>query len=199
MAKDQVFFKPLAPFDHPPQFALHDGAQSGAAREGATPYQMAMVFAVGAPPVEVVVHHWTGDVRVPVLVADDPEALDRREAVRLVPLATVTSRPDNALPPRLAEMLERDGEPVSPPMLWPLRLDALFEGRLERAPADPRRATGYSNRFDFGEAFRDALRALPGGMSENQDTLTTVHVTDVGALIGGTGGFERMFVSVLAY
>jgi hypothetical protein len=83
--------------------------------------------------------------------------------------------------------------------LWPIRLDALFAGRLERAPADPRRATGYSERFDFGEAFRDALRSLPGSRAGDPDTLTTVHVTDVGALLGGVGGIERMFVSVLAY
>jgi hypothetical protein len=96
-------------------------------------------------------------------------------------------------------MLADGGEDVQTPLLWPLRMEALFEGRIELAPADPRRAIGYSASFDFGEAFRNALRALPSESPDDRNRLSVVHVTDTGALIGGDGGVNCLFVAILAY
>jgi hypothetical protein len=196
---DRVFFEPEVPFADPPRFALR-GNVCPTPTGGAVPYQVVMLFAIVPPPEEVVISYGTREERVPVLVPADVEALNRWEPVPLVRMALTSSGGLGInLPAPFLEMLEGDGEPVPPPILWPIRLGALFDGRLERAPADPRRATGYSDRFDFGEAFRDALRSLPADLQPDAETLTTVHVTEMGALVGGVGGGQRMFVSVLAY
>ena len=62
----------------------------------------------------------------------------------------------------------------------------------------PREATGYSENFSFDEAFRDAVANLPPSEPPYPDELTTVTVTNIGALFGGFVGFNKMFVSVRA-
>jgi hypothetical protein len=197
----RVHFEPDAPFADPPCFVLRQCGGEGAPLVSVVvPYQVVTLFPVGSPPDEVVLRHADGEERVPVLVAADPTALTRREPVQLVRMAAARSTDGRPrIPAAFAEMLERDGEQVRTPMLWPMRLGPLFDGRLELAQADPRRATGYSDAFDFREAFLDALRSLPPDKRGCEDRLTTIHVTETGALLGGLGGFQRMFVSVLAY
>jgi hypothetical protein len=60
----------------------------------------------------------------------------------------------------------------------------------------PGEATGYSNSFDFAEAFRDAIRQLPSRGPGIPDWLDTYEVTSIGAEIGGIAGFNRMYVRV---
>jgi hypothetical protein len=191
-----VRFEPLSPGAERPCFALRQYGEDAAG--GETPYQIAALFHVGAPPDEVSVRSTAGDQRVPVLVAADPEALGRREPVALVRVAAAR-QPFDLLPFPLAEMLEAPGEAIHPPIVWPMRLGPLFEGRLEPASANLRRATGYSDDFDFREAFLDALRNLPRDRGAHADTLTIVQVTETGALLSGGDRFRRLFVSVLAY
>src|SRR5262249_39187686 len=136
-----------------------------------TPFQIAALFHVGAPPDEVTIRSMAGDERVPVLVAADPVALGRREPVPLVHGAAARETFD-VLPSPFAEMLEAVGESIHPPIVWPMRLGPLFEGRLEPASANLRRATGYSDDFDFREAFLDALRNLPRDQGAHADELT---------------------------
>ena len=195
---ERVHFVVESPASSPPRFALcHDPGPTPPPQAVVTPYQIVTLFAVEAPPEEVVVVHHGLPRRVPVLVAADPVALDRREPVDLVRLTS--RRYVGELPAAFAELLGTDGEPVPPPIVWPMRLGPLFDGRLERAPANPRRATGYSDRFDFTEAFLDAVKSLPADTHGGIDKLTTIHVTETGALFGGMGSFQRLFVSVLAY
>ena len=63
-------------------------------------------------------------------------------------------------------------------------------------PIQSREATGYSDNFSFDEAFRDALNHLAPSEPQHPDELTTIRVTNVGALFGGFVGFNKMFVSV---
>jgi hypothetical protein len=60
----------------------------------------------------------------------------------------------------------------------------------------PAEATGYSDSFDFAEAFRDAIRQLPDRGPGIPDWLYTYEVTSIGAEIGGIAGFNRMYVRV---
>jgi hypothetical protein len=198
---DQVFFEPEALFAVPPSFALRTRpAGTGNTVADSKPYQVAMLFEVGSPPDEVIVRVDDEERRVPVLVAADREALARRETVPLVAMGAVRKRAGHSSMPAVFEDLLADiGEDVEPPLLWPIRLSPLFEGRLEPAAADPRRAIGYSETFDFTAAFLDALRSLPHDSRGSSDQLTTVHVTGAGALLGGVGGGRRLFVSILAY
>jgi hypothetical protein len=57
-------------------------------------------------------------------------------------------------------------------------------------------ATGYSDAFDFAEAFRDAISLLPDRGVDVRDWLYTYEVTSIGAEIGGIAGFNRMYVKV---
>jgi hypothetical protein len=57
-------------------------------------------------------------------------------------------------------------------------------------------ATGYSDAFDFAEAFRDAISLLPDRGVDIPDWLYTYEVTSIGAEIGGIAGFNRMYVKV---
>src|SRR5262245_55660647 len=163
-----------------------------------TPYQVAALFHAGSPPDELTIRCQPRRRRNPVLVAPAPDALGRRETVPLVQVA-VPREIGDVLPSPFLEMLEAAGERIQPPIVWPMRLGPLFEGRLEPASANLRRATGYSDDFDFREAFLDALRNLPRERRADTDALTIVHITDTGALLGGSDGFRRMFVSILAY
>jgi hypothetical protein len=194
----QVFFEPTSLFGGTPTFSLRLPSETTAG--DASPYRVAMVFELGTPSDEVIVDINGEDRHVPVLVAADGEALERRETVSLVPMSNVRQRVGRStMPAMFAELLANIGEDVQPPLVWPIRLSALFEGRLEPAAADPRRAIGYSDTFDFTAAFLDALRSLPGESRGGSDQLTTVHVTATGALLGGEGGGRRLFVSILAY
>lgn len=199
-AEEQVSFEPRALFAEVPRFALRVPAPRNAAESESTPYQMAMLFEVGSPPDEVMVEIEGEERRLPVLVAADGEALARRETVPLVRMATARQRVgQSSMPAVFAELLADFGEDVQPPLVWPIRLGSLFDGQLEPAAADPRRAIGYSDTFDFTAAFLDALRSLPSDSRGGADQLTTVHVTATGALLGGEGGGRRLFVSILAY
>lgn len=84
------------------------------------------------------------------------------------------------------------------PAAVPMRINGLHEGQFNLGRTSPREATGYSDRFSFDEAFRDAVENLPPPDHEFPDQLTTVTVTNVGALFGGIVGFNKMFVSVKA-
>jgi hypothetical protein len=57
-------------------------------------------------------------------------------------------------------------------------------------------ATGYSNAFDFGEAVREAIAALPPPAQPYQDQLSSITVVEVGAELGGIAGFQHLFVRV---
>jgi len=200
-ARDHMVFEPHSPFGDPPSFVLRlRPGGSDATSADAIPFQVAMLFAVGPPPDEVIVHSGNGEIRVPVLVAEDVEALGRREPVSLVRMATAPQdKRRRRIPAAFEELLAHRGEDVRTPLVWPIRLGPLFDGRLELAAAAPRRAIGYSEAFDFSEAFLDALRGLPPDLQGGADRLTTVHVTDTGALVGGVDGTRRLFVAILAY
>jgi hypothetical protein len=64
------------------------------------------------------------------------------------------------------------------------------------AQASPREATGYSDAFDFAEAFRDAISHLPDQGGGIPDWLSTYVVVEIGAEIGGIAGFNHMYVRV---
>jgi hypothetical protein len=193
----RVRFEQLSAGAERPCFALrqYDAADAAGAE---TPFQVAALFYVGSPPDEVTIRSQAGDERIPVLVAADPDALGRRETVPLVQMAAAREIGD-VLPSPFLELLEAAGEQIQPPIVWPMRLGPLFEGRLEPASANLRRATGYSDDFDFREAFLDALGNLPRDRRGDTDALTIVHVTDTGALLCGGEGGRRLFVSILAY
>lgn len=57
-------------------------------------------------------------------------------------------------------------------------------------------ATGYSTAFDFGEALREAIAALPPLPQAYPDQLTAITVVEVGAELGGIAGFHHLFVRV---
>ncbi len=59
-----------------------------------------------------------------------------------------------------------------------------------------REATGYSNAFDFAEAFRDAMGHLPDQGAGIPDWLSRYVVVEIGAEIGGIVGLNRMYVRV---
>lgn len=61
-------------------------------------------------------------------------------------------------------------------------------------PVGGTEAIGYSNAFDFTEAFRDAIAKIP--TMGIPDWLTTYTVLEVGAQIGGIAGFNHLFVRV---
>jgi hypothetical protein len=57
-------------------------------------------------------------------------------------------------------------------------------------------ATGYSEAYDFAEAFRDAVGRLPDRGAGIPDWLETYKVVSIGAEIGGIAGFNHMYVMV---
>jgi len=57
-------------------------------------------------------------------------------------------------------------------------------------------STGYSTMFDFSEALREAIAALPPNPHVYPDQLTAVTVLEVGAELGGIAGFHHLFVRV---
>lgn len=63
-------------------------------------------------------------------------------------------------------------------------------------PAEGSEAVGYSRKFDFTEAFQDAIAKIP--VPSIPDWLTNYSVLEIGAEIGGITGFNRMFVRVRA-
>jgi hypothetical protein len=60
----------------------------------------------------------------------------------------------------------------------------------------PSEAIGYSDAFDFAEAFRDAIGQLPDQGAGIPDWLSAYEVVSIGAEIGGIAGFNRMYVRV---
>jgi|SRR5215204_6218864 len=65
-----------------------------------------------------------------------------------------------------------------------------------RAIDQAREATGYSDTFDFAEAFRDAISHLPDQGAGIPDWLSRYVVVEIGAEIGGIVGYNRMCVRV---
>jgi hypothetical protein len=55
-------------------------------------------------------------------------------------------------------------------------------------------AVGYSTSWDFGQAFRAAVTALPQQEPETPDWLSHYEVVSVGAEIGGIAGFNHLWV-----
>lgn len=198
---DRVVFERVAGKARIPSFGLRllPTDELPAARPS-IPYQVAMLFAVGAPPPEVTVCCGSDTTRLAVLVPGAADALERRQPVPLIPLAATRALSDeDELPAPFAELLAQSGEDVRTPVLWPIRLGPLFDGRFELAEAAPRRAIGYSETFDFSEALQNALASLAPAGGEDVDRLTAVHVTETGALLGGVDGACRLFVTILAY
>jgi hypothetical protein len=64
-----------------------------------------------------------------------------------------------------------------------------------KIPIGRTEAIGYSQAFDFTEAFRDAIGKIP--IPRIPDWLATYTVLDIGAQIGGIAGFNRLYVRVL--
>ena len=64
------------------------------------------------------------------------------------------------------------------------------------AAGDTSTATGYSERFDFTEALRHAISALPPAEEPYPDQLSVITVVDVGVELGGIAGFRHLFVRV---
>lgn len=60
----------------------------------------------------------------------------------------------------------------------------------------PAEAVGYSNNWDFGEAMKDAISKLPPRGANIPDWLSTYHVVDIGAEVGGIAGWNRLSVRV---
>lgn len=59
-------------------------------------------------------------------------------------------------------------------------------------------ATGYSDRWDLQEAFRDAIRNLPPDPNPYPDKLYHFTITTIEAEIGGIAGLDRMKVIIEA-
>jgi hypothetical protein len=59
-------------------------------------------------------------------------------------------------------------------------------------------ATGYSDRWDLQEAFRDAIRNLPPDPNPYPDKLYHYTITSIEAEQGGIAGFDRMKVTIEA-
>lgn len=60
----------------------------------------------------------------------------------------------------------------------------------------PGTATGYSDKWDLGEAFKDAIANLPKDNNPFPDKLYRYTITEIGAEIGGIAGFNRMKVTI---
>jgi hypothetical protein len=57
-------------------------------------------------------------------------------------------------------------------------------------------ATGYSEAYDFAEAFRDAIGQLPDRRADIPNWLATYEVVSMGAEIGGIARLNHMYVMV---
>lgn len=57
-------------------------------------------------------------------------------------------------------------------------------------------ATGYSDKWDLGEAFKDAIANLPKDKNPFPDKLYHYTIVEIGAEIGGIAGFNRMKVII---
>jgi hypothetical protein len=84
----------------------------------------------------------------------------------------------------------------------PLALAFTQEGSTTTSPSSAltrREGTGYSTRFDFREAYEDAVRNLPPDPDPFPDKLSTVTVEAVGGMYGGIMGMMKMFVRVSSW
>ena len=66
---------------------------------------------------------------------------------------------------------------------------------LLTAPAEDE-ATGHSRKLSFDEALADAIEQLPALEPAHPDTLQTVRVVEIGALLGGIAGLHDLYVRV---
>lgn len=57
-------------------------------------------------------------------------------------------------------------------------------------------AIGRSPRLSFDEAFASAIAQLPALEPAHPDTLETVRVVEIGALLGGVCGLRELYVRV---
>ena len=69
-----------------------------------------------------------------------------------------------------------------------------FPPFADGVPGQSSEAVGYSENFDFGEAFRDAIRKIP--VPAIPDWLARYSVVETGAEIGGIAGFNHLYVRV---
>ncbi len=69
--------------------------------------------------------------------------------------------------------------------------------KLMRTKKKPK-ATGYSVRFNFAEAFKDAIANLPDSPRPKPDPGRQVVVTSIGTVIGGTRPEKGLYVTVTA-
>ena len=63
-------------------------------------------------------------------------------------------------------------------------------------PEVPATASGYSDNWDVGEAFKDAIANLPEDSNPFPDKLYHYTITEISAEIGGIAGFNRMKVTI---
>jgi len=169
----------------PPRYAVVKCRQEGAVcPRVVTPYRAVGVFSSG-PVEEVTVYSEGGSENVKVVVIEDP-ALEASGAGKALAAAEGNAGGSGSLalaPLRLGRFLESGrGEDIE------------FLGGLRRVEA-----TGYSESYSFDEAFRNALDNLPPDENSFPDKLTTIHVVDVGAMIGGIAGFNQLYVKVEAF
>lgn len=166
-----------------------------------TPYRAVGVFNSG-PVEEITVYYEDGFEQVRVTIIEDPmlEASGHGDA------AAATAAGDAAAQPAASGLGVAQGNAGGngAPSLPPLRVGRFLEtGRaedIERLGAPQRvEATGYSTSYSFDEAFRDAVSNLPPDDNPFPDKLTTIHVVDIGAMIGGFPGFNQMYVTVEAF
>ena len=72
-------------------------------------------------------------------------------------------------------------------------------GESDAVASTVREAVGYSETFDFREAFQDAVANLPPDPHPFPDKLVTVTVVETGAMFGGIAGVHKMFVRIKAH
>lgn len=196
-----------SPLDvEPPQFDLRACVDAEAlCAQVVVPFQTVQVFAIGTPRDSVTVVTSAGPQTIAVLVVDDPSPLGRSEPAALVQFSSLSPARRESLAASPWSPTHQDSPDDATALAslgalaLPLRISALFEGRLETLAPRPRRAIGYSDTWSFEEAFGDAVKNLPPAYSGEADHLTTVRVTSMGAQLGGFAGFHRMFVAIVAH
>jgi hypothetical protein len=163
----------------PPQYVLEACLPKGTVVTGQydpTPFRVSERFDVLFSE-EITVNTRSGPTRVLVRVIEDP-----------VPSAVGLD----------ADAGSRTGSIDFPS----IRVGALFDTAASAAavvlPGKRVEATGYSNAFDFTEAFEQAIQNLPPDPKPYPDKMTKVLVEQIGAEFGGFANFHRMFVRVSA-
>ena len=182
---------------YPPQYQVVSCVDEGViCPQMLTTYRAIQVFTVSQETFEAmngvaIVHHRDGAKKVKVTAIELPksqmEALtaDREADGQGIPTPFGLASGDVPFPLLLSDLLETGkGENIR---------------FLTRPDVSLHTATGYSDTFSFTEAFQDAVANLPPDTNPFPDKLVTVRVSNVGAQYGGIVGFNRMFVTVVAF